>query len=1185
MPKLTFNKKVDWDQAVENSGLVTADTGVVLSSSVGLFGLADDFNDGVRAPEWLTHLDQVIDLFYFPQPTQSQVNSFPITQLATYKLAQTFTPDANKTVVATALILQRRGFLLDTDTVTLELRNTDVSGNPGSTLNTSVTKQASDWFGEASGLGPMWVTFQFPSPVNLLQGVKYALVVVPNWTPSTSNWAEMTGDGRDLYPGGDALRWDATQSAWFPAVFGLKDFYFRFYKLVPRAKPTESGGFLTFDYLATSGSPDHVHTIRNVAQGGFEFETRFRRRLLSPNFNTGMFSFAILQGIREVVDGAAWEAKVLHEFVMTITQNGIMNWDARIKNQAGQDVFQGSASWPVVANQGMIAPDGQIFTLRVTKNVNGGVTFLLYHSDNPSNVLFQTQGSPVVRTLSGDIFLEIGGPVGTNGAFGSAIDVDYVKLNAPPVEVPTGFLRLRHSFGVKTKLDSLEIRRLIPVVGDKVEIQLRSASTAAGLDSASFGPVITTTPGSFDPGNPQAEFEKALLNLPSAEFWESKIILTRASPSPNLEEYSLSFTPETEAAVAIEEAEPLTVRRHIKTIDNWNSFIEKSSSVAIVAAPGGGGMATLSPVFQDLFDDFVIDPVWDIYGRNAGVFESFDLLRMAIENTDSDAMLVKHAAIPTAFNITTRWRVENSGSLPANDDFAMNVATIFNSPAAPVPNDLRFGGIAPGSHHTVIIRWAKKANGSKRFSFIALRSDGQFVSWNGTAWVTGGAVENVIPAGKEETQWSFELAVTSGNLTIKARDDQGVIRFDTSGQSLAIKIGDLQPWLVLGDSNLDMPVGVNYLYDSVETDIPVTGTTSGFIRFRESLGARGRLGKLKILPTLASAGQISIKARSADSLDDLIAAPFQNTGQFAPDPAGNEVALAVAPAAFFEIELGLFSSSPGPEIFLFTWEIEAVIEDTPLVLSLDVIDPNTQAVSAAINTGQTENQATVPNVKDGDPATQWISTASQEAFGISWTLTLGFRRAGVPVEEIIDTIILRNTNFGRIDVELSKIGFNNRKIVWSGELLAADVILRFDPYLTSNIIIYITGSRTPNEKKTLGEVYAGRLLAVLPNFNEYEPKRELVESGNLRTLGGKLVAYRGRNKYLSRWRVSQVDKDRKDLVEQVFKENPLVSFWPEPKYRSRDLFDVGWSVETIPFAYTDVVKTAGHTLEGEMTEI
>ncbi len=1184
MPKITFNKKVDWDQAVENNGLVTDDTGVVLSSSSAPLALADDFNDGVRAPEWLTHLDQVIDFFYFPQPPQSQVNSLNIDQLGTHKLAQTFTPDADKTVVAAAIILQARGFLLATDTVTLELRNTDGSGHPGSTLIASVTKPVSDWFGEPSGLGPMWVTFQFATPVNLTSGVKYALVVVPNWTPSTSNWAEMTGDGRDLYTGGEALRFDNAQNAWFPAVFGLDDFYFRFYKTVPRVKPTEAGGFFTFEYLATSGSPDHVHTIRNVAQGGFEFETRFRRRLLSPTFNTGMFSFALLQGVREVVDGPAREAKVLHEFVMTITQNGIMNWESRIKNSAGQNVFAGDAGWPVVVNQGMIAPDGQIFTLRVTKNANGGLTYLLYHSDNPGNVLYQTQGSPAVRILPGDIFLEIGGPVGTNGAFGCAIDVDSIKLNAPPVEVPTGFLRLRHAFGVKTTLDSLEIRRLLPAFGDKVEMQLRSGSSIAELEAAAFGSIIQTTPGSFDPANPQAEFEKALLNLPSAEFWESLIRLTRASPSPNLLEYSLTFTPEGGEPVTIEEAEPLTIRRHIKSIDNWNGFIEKSSSVAIVAAPGGGGMATLSPVFQDLFDDFVIDPVWTIYGRGATLFESFDFLRMQIQSSDADAMLVKNVALPTTFNITARWRIEGSGGLPSGADSAMNVLTIFNSPAEPVPNDLRFGGIAPGSHHTLIIRWAKKADNTRRFAFIALRSDGQFVSWNGIAWVTGGAVENVIPAGKEETTWSFEISVAGANLSIKARDDQGVIRFDTSSQSLAIKIGDFQPWLVLGDSNLDMPPDVTYLYDSVETDIPVTGTTSGFIRFRENLGACGRLGKLKVHPTLASAGLISIKARAANSEEALVSAPFQTTGQFVPDSAGSVVQLALAPAAFFEIELGLFSSSPGPEIFLLTWEIEAVVEDSPLILSLDEITPDSHAVSSS-NTTPAENQSSVPYVKDGNAETAWESTAFQEGFAIGWTLTLGLRRGGMPVESIIDTLILRNTNFGRIDIELSRIGFNDRKMVWSGELLASDVILRFDPYLTSNIILFISGSRTPNQKKSLGELYAGRLLAVLPNFDEYEPKRELVESGSLRTLGGKLVAYRGRDKYASRWRVSQVEKDRKDLIEQVFKDNPLVTFWPEPKYRPRDLFDTGWSVETIPFPYSELVKTAGYTMEGEMTEV
>src|SRR5262249_6294761 len=160
------------------------------------------------------------------------------------------------------------------------------------------------------------------------------------------------------------------------------------------------------------------------AQGGMELEVRFRRRLLAPTFNTGMFSIAMLQGVREVVDGTARENKVLHEMQMTIVQNGIVNFTARIKNQSGAGVFAGDATWPVVVNQGMTAPDGQIFTLRVTANANGGVTYLIFHSDNPANVLLQTQGSPPIRTLTGDIFAEIGGPVPTVGAFGCAIDCD-----------------------------------------------------------------------------------------------------------------------------------------------------------------------------------------------------------------------------------------------------------------------------------------------------------------------------------------------------------------------------------------------------------------------------------------------------------------------------------------------------------------------------------------------------------------------------------------------------------------------------------------------------------------------------------------------------------------------------------------------------------------------------------------
>ena len=107
----------------------------------------------------------------------------------------------------------------------------------------------------------------------------------------------------------------------------------------------------------------------------------------------------------------------------------------------------------------------------------------------------------------------------------------------------------------------------------------------------------------------------------------------------------------------------------------------------------------------------------------------------------------------------------------------------------------------------------------------------------------------------------------------------------------------------------------------------------------------------------------------------------------------------------------------------------------------------------------------------------------------------------------------------------------------------------------------------------------------MPNFYAYEPRRELLESGSLRTLGGKLVAFRGSDKYASRWTVRLVGQPSKDEVERIFRQNPLVTFWPEPKARPRHLFDVGWRIEALPFAYSDVFKDAGHTLDGEVTEI
>ncbi|MCG3206151.1 MAG: hypothetical protein KCHDKBKB_02878 [Elusimicrobia bacterium] len=1177
MPKLTFDTKAEWDQAVENVGVDTDDAGCVLSSGATPLVLADDFNDGSRDPLWKGHItNSLIAAFDPPGPSDEPLG---VTNLRT-KLAQSFTLPIPIQLSEIQLKLEEFVITTISPDLIVEIRDDD-SGKPsGNVLASRTLPYAS--------LTPIngWTVFDFPDLPSLPSGQKLWIVFTTNPIGSSGEHINWLYDLSQDLPGQNLMFLNGSTGQWNTQFVPTHDFYFRISRAIDlNPKPTEGGGYLSFEYQNTSGSGEHIHMIRDVAQGDWEMELRFRLRRLAPIFNSGQFVIGILQGTRTVLDGAERTAKLLHEFRFNTQNNFNVSYDARMVDGSGTIHTSGSGTWPNINVQnGFLANDPHIFNLKATR-VGNGIKYLLYHSDNPANILLETSVSPTVRDLGGDIFFDIGSTSLFNSSFGVAFDLDYLYLNSPPVELPTGFLRLRHSFGVNTKLENFEFRRQIPAVGDKVELQFRSGNTIAELEAAAFGPIVATQPGSFDPGNPQNLYEKAILNIPMAKFFETKLSLTKASPSPILELYALEFTPEATPAPEPEAAKPiLTYRRIIDSNSDWGRAVEKSSSIAVV-----NGMATLSPVFQDLFDAFVIGSDWTAYQRNANVFSSLGFLRMNILGGDADAILVKTAPIPAAFNATVRWKLEDLAAMQNGATF--NVFSVFNGPTLPTPNDIRVGGLGTSTtHHTIIIRRVKGGDGSHRFGIVACRSDGVFVGWNQTTqtWVPG-AGDQVIPAGKEATLWTFEVCVVGGVLTIKAKDDQSVIRFDTSVQPLNIKINDNQRWMVLGDSDLsDMPSGTTQLFDSVETDIPTSGASSGFIRFRDSLGARGRLGTIKVIPSTliqADPAPISIKARSADSVDDLINVSFKDSGQFVPSVFGNEVNLDVPPGAFVEVELSLFSQSPGPEIQFLSWEIEPLIDDTPLILSLDAITPDAVAVSSSVGAAQPENQSTVPNVKDGDPDTQWVSTTGLEGFGISWSLTLGFKKGTVFIEEIIDTIIFRNTNFKKVTITLTELNSNNLETVFSGELLTTDVIITFPPKLTAQIIIAIETSQSPNELKTLGEIFAGRLLVALPNFTRYEPKRELVESGTMRTLGGKIVAFRGCDKYMSRWTVEQVSKDLKDVLEETFKTNALVTFWPEPKFRTRDIFDVAWKLEEIPFPYTDLFKTAGHTIEAEMSEV
>ncbi|MBI2069460.1 MAG: hypothetical protein HYT79_02580 [Elusimicrobia bacterium] len=1214
MPRLAFQTQQDWEQALERIGLDVSGQGVKLSTGATLLETADDFNDGIIDSKWKTHvlpsalaLDQSFDL----NLTNANYSNLNVDNLF-LKFAQTFTPSRNISVTQMALALSEWS-LYDAGPgvgVRLDIVTTDGQGKPTSTVLASVTKwrrppddSFGDWYSDAEQIGPSnaniyWI--KFPINVSLQANTKYALVLNAIYPMSAWRYVSFWGDGvsGNNYAGGNSLRFDGSSQTW-QTNFIMQDFYFRLYESQMAPLPvTESGGLMRFEYSQTSGSGDHRHIYRDFAQGDVECETRFILTRLASTFNTGFFSFGLLQDPSPFVveDWNIKNQRLIWDISFSTTDNGITSFVFRVKGSDGLIHRLGDSDFPIVqGGTARILGTSTTLVLQVTKRPGGKIKVKIFLGDNPSDVFIESGDSPVLVTPTSKIYLEIGGVAtiivtGTavaagSAAFGVRYDFDYFKLSGQPQEVATGFLRLRHSFGVPTALNSLEIKRSKPVAGDKVDIQLRSGNTIAEMEAAAFGTAIATTPGSFDPGNPQDSFEKAVLSNPQAKFFETKIILTRASPSPTLEGYFLDFTPQAAEQIVEEEKPPLTYRRHIQSDDDWGQAVEKSASIRI-----DNGAASIAPVFQDLFDQFVIEPHWTIYQRNANAFASLGFLRMEILSTDSDAILVKSSSIPTSFKATVRWKVENPFVLPSGSNFFFNIFAVYNKPSIPTPFDIRFGGSpSTDTHHTIIIRWTRSGDGQHRLGLVALRNDGTFVGWNqATGQWSPAAGDQIIPSGKEATLWTFEIQVAGGVLSITAKDDEGAIRFQTSG--LSIKISDSQPWMVLGDSDSSfMPANTTQLYDSVETDIPVTGASNGFIRFRDSLGARGRLGNIKVIPTVNiqfDPGEVVLKARSGDTLENLLAATFKESSRFVPSVNGNEVDLAIAPGSFIEVELDMFSASPGPEIQFLSWEIEPLIEDNPVIFSLDPIAPDAQAVASGINTGNTsEGQATAPLAFDGDPTTQWESASGQEGFNVIWFYTLHLKKNGQSFEETIDTLIFLNTNIGSIQVELHRLGFSESKVIFKGEILTPDAIIRFDPFPVAIIEIQIFSSQVPNEKKRIGEILAGRLLLALPGFDKYEPKRELVESGQMRALGGKLIVFRGRDKYSSRWQATQLPQELKDQILKVFRENPLVTFWPEPKFRTRDFFDVAWRVEEIPFPYTDVVKGAGHTLESEMTEV
>jgi len=327
----------------------------------------------------------------------------------------------------------------------------------------------------------------------------------------------------------------------------------------------------------------------------------------------------------------------------------------------------------------------------------------------------------------------------------------------------------------------------------------------------------------------------------------------------------------------------------------------------------------------------------------------------------------------------------------------------------------------------------------------------------------------------------------------------------------------------------------------------------------------------------SQANRVNVYLRGGNTVDEAQAQPW---GSAVPTTVQGSVEtgeVAAAAAKIFETKLEFIGgSSPSLNGFDFTSLMAAAADDGPIVLSLDAAN----AWSYVISSEEASPSANTAKAVDGDAATQWANIGNAQD-DQQVTLHVQFRDAnGAPKIERVGAVILRNHNLRELDV-LS----HTDAVLFSGEVTADDEIIVFDEVDTQGVKIRGKSTRVANQNKKIGEVYAGRILVVMPPLDEYEPLRRMFETGDLRTLGGRLISFAGVVKYAARLRWALVDQTTKDALAQVFAAIRQVTLWPEPAARPRELFDVGWKSEDMPHPYTDKHKNAGLSVEVSVEEI
>lgn len=142
---------------------------------------------------------------------------------AGWALGQTFTAGVNGTLDAVGFYVSATGpgpavqVQPAVGNAVIEIEGNNVSGKPVSPPLASATPTL--------GSAPGWVFFVLPSPINIVAGTKYAIVMFTG-APVILNWA---GDCSNSYPGGEALVFSTIWMSISGPQACQQDFAFRTY--------------------------------------------------------------------------------------------------------------------------------------------------------------------------------------------------------------------------------------------------------------------------------------------------------------------------------------------------------------------------------------------------------------------------------------------------------------------------------------------------------------------------------------------------------------------------------------------------------------------------------------------------------------------------------------------------------------------------------------------------------------------------------------------------------------------------------------------------------------------------------------------------------------------------------------------------------------------------------------------